>query len=167
MTRDYEILYIIDPDVSEETLTGLVQRFQQLAETQGAEIEKISRWDKRRLAYEVKGKREGIYIDMHLKAEITAITELERVLKITDGILRHLTVRKDEKQTTDYMPEPAPPAPEPRQEEPVAEAPTAPAVEAPVAAAEESAAPEAPETTAPDQTEEPPAASDGGTEEAS
>lgn len=124
MTRDYEILYIIDPDASTEATAGLMDRFQQLATDQGAEVQKVVRWDKRRLAYEVKGKREGIYVDMHLRAEPQGIAEVERVLRITDGVLRHITVRKDEKHVADYVPEPAPAAPEP-QPEAEAQAPTA------------------------------------------
>ncbi|MGC8834644.1 MAG: 30S ribosomal protein S6, partial [Armatimonadota bacterium] len=62
MLREYEIIYIIDPDLEEEAVTATIDRFSQLAASQGAEVVNIDRWEKRKLAYEIKNKREGIYV---------------------------------------------------------------------------------------------------------
>ncbi|AEG62082.1 30S ribosomal protein S6 [Desulforamulus ruminis] len=94
--RNYELLYIIKPDVEEEQLTALVEKFKALVEGQGAEVTKLDKWGKRRLAYEVDHIREGFYVLMQFKAEPAAAAELDRVMKITDGILRHMIVREDE-----------------------------------------------------------------------
>jgi len=98
--RDYEIVYILDPDLSEEAVAGLMERFRALADSQGAEIASQERWEKRRLAYEIKDKREGIYVVMELKASPGAVHEMDRILKITDGVLRHLIVRVEEGKRT-------------------------------------------------------------------
>jgi len=97
LLREYEIIYIIDPDLDEEAVTATIDRFSQLATSQGAEVVNIDRWEKRKLAYEIKNKREGIYVVMELRARPAAIAELDRVFKITDSVLRHMTVRKDGK----------------------------------------------------------------------
>lgn len=94
--RNYELMYIIKPDVEEEKLTALVEKFKGLVEENGAEVTKLDKWGKRRLAYEVNHIKEGFYILMQFKAKPAAAAELDRVMKITDGILRHMIVREDE-----------------------------------------------------------------------
>jgi len=98
--RDYELVYILDPDLSEEAVTELMERFKTLASGQGSEIKSQERWEKRRLAYEIKNKREGIYVVMELKASPEAVQEIDRVQKITEGVLRHLIVRVEEGKST-------------------------------------------------------------------
>ncbi|MGQ9523558.1 MAG: 30S ribosomal protein S6 [Armatimonadota bacterium] len=95
--REYELIYIIDPDLEEEAVVATIDRFTQLATNQGAEVVNVERWEKRKLAYEIKDKREGIYVVMNLRAQPAAIAEVERVLKLSDAILRHMTIRKDGK----------------------------------------------------------------------
>lgn len=94
--RNYELMYIIKPDVEEEKLTALIEKFKALVEGQGAEVTKLDKWGKRRLAYEINHIREGFYILMQFKAEPAAAAELDRVMKITDDIIRHMIVREDE-----------------------------------------------------------------------
>jgi len=94
--REYELVYILDPDLSDEAVSDLMTRFQNLANSQGAEIQSQERWEKRRLAYEIKDKREGIYVVMELRATPDAVHEMERILRITDGVLRHMMVRAEE-----------------------------------------------------------------------
>jgi small subunit ribosomal protein S6 len=96
MVHDYELVYILDPDLAEEALTGLMDRVSTLATGQQAEIKHQERWEKRRLAYEINDKREGTYVVMELRAPAEAVSEMDRVLKITEGILRHLIVRADD-----------------------------------------------------------------------
>ena len=73
-------------------------KIEDLMNKQGVEVEKTEPWGKRRLAYSIKGHRDGNYILSYLSAEPTAISEMERRLRVTDGILRFLTVRMDEQQ---------------------------------------------------------------------
>jgi small subunit ribosomal protein S6 len=97
MVRPYEVLYIVHPDLSDEDATAIMEKYQKVAEEQGGEIESVNRWEKRRLAYEVKGQKEGVYVLMNFKSEPKAAAELDRLMKIADDVMRHLIVRTDEK----------------------------------------------------------------------
>lgn len=96
MVHDYELVYILDPDLAEDALTGLMDRISTLATNQKAEISSQERWEKRRLAYEINDKREGTYVVMEFRSPTEAVSEMDRILKITDGVLRHLIVRADD-----------------------------------------------------------------------
>ena len=96
--RSYELMYILDPNLDEDASGALMGKIEDLMNKQGVEVEKIEPWGKRRLAYSIKGHRDGNYILSYLNAEPTAISEMERRLRVTDGILRFLTVRMDERQ---------------------------------------------------------------------
>lgn len=93
--RKYEVVFVHRPDLDEEKSAALIERFKNLIENHGGEVIKIDKWGKRRLAYEVKDLREGVYIIVHMNAEPTVATELDRVFKITDEVLRHIIVRED------------------------------------------------------------------------
>lgn len=97
MVRSYEALYIVHPELSDEEVTPITEKYQKVVEDQGGEVESVNRWEKRRLAYEVKGQIEGIYVLMNFKGEPKVAAELERLLKISDDALRHIIVRLDEK----------------------------------------------------------------------
>ncbi len=90
----YETIFIINPNLSEEENNGLVEKFKTLIASAG-EIENVDEWGKRRLAYEIDDIKEGYYVLIDFSADPSSITELERIYKITDGILRHIVVRKD------------------------------------------------------------------------
>ncbi len=96
--RSYELMYILDPKLDEDGSKALLVKIEELMSKQGVEIEKTEPWGKRRLAYAIKGNWEGSYILSYLKAEPTAISEMERRLRVTEGVLRFLTVRTDEQQ---------------------------------------------------------------------
>ena len=93
---NYELIYILDPDLTEEQLTENVTRITAIARDGGAQTQEPDRWPKRRLAYEIKGKREGFYVVERMQAEPEAMAELDRVLKLTEPVLRHMVVRLDE-----------------------------------------------------------------------
>jgi small subunit ribosomal protein S6 len=95
--RQYETVYIIDPQLDEDQQNALVQRFHTLLTDQGCQIDHTDRWERRRLAYEIKGRREGYYVVVNFRGEPAAEAELDRVFRITDGVLRHLIVRMDER----------------------------------------------------------------------
>jgi small subunit ribosomal protein S6 len=96
--RSYELMYILDPTLDEDASKALVGKIEDLMTKQGVEIEKTEPWGKRRLAYRVKGHWEGNYILSYLKAAPAVVSEMERRLRVTDGVLRYLTVRIDEEQ---------------------------------------------------------------------
>jgi small subunit ribosomal protein S6 len=96
--RSYELMYILDPSLDEDASTALVGKVEDLMSKQGVEVENTEPWGKRRLAYRIRGHWEGNYVLSHLKAAPEAISEMERRLRVTDGILRFLTVRMDEEQ---------------------------------------------------------------------
>ena len=96
--RSYELMYILDPKLDEDASGALMGKIDELMAKQGVEVEKTEPWGKRRLAYAIKGNWEGTYILSYLKAEPTAISDMERRLRVTDGILRFMTVRMDEQQ---------------------------------------------------------------------
>ena len=98
MIRPYEALYIIQPDLTDEQITPITEKYKQVVEEQGGEVESINRWEKRRLAYEVKGQKEGFYVLMNYKSESKVSTELDRLFKIADDVIRHIIVRLDEKK---------------------------------------------------------------------
>jgi small subunit ribosomal protein S6 len=96
IVRQYEFMYIIRPDLDEEATNAVVEKYNQLITNNGGEVVNSSRWGKRRLAYEVKDFKEGIYMLVHFNSEPATERELERVLKISDDVIRHLITRKDQ-----------------------------------------------------------------------
>jgi len=95
--RQYEAVYILDPSLEEAQQTALVERFTALVEGQGGTIQHVDRWERRRLAYEVKGRREGYYVVMNFQGSAAAEAELMRVFGITDDVIRHMIVKMDER----------------------------------------------------------------------
>ena len=94
--RSYECMVIADPALDEDQLSALVQRLSGIITTAGGSIEKADNWGKRRLAYPIDGKGEGQYVLLQFQAEHAATQELERIMRITDGVVRYLLVRRDE-----------------------------------------------------------------------
>lgn len=94
--RQYETMFVLKPEFDKEQAQLLVNRFVEVIENNGGTIEKVSDWGKRRLAYEVKKYREGIYTLVNFESEATVATELERNFKISEDVIRYLIVRKDE-----------------------------------------------------------------------
>lgn len=94
----YEVIYILDPALNEEQLAEAVQRFAQVAKDQGAEVDEPQRWPKRRLAYRINGKGEGFYVVMTVRAQPPAMTELTRVLKLAEPVLRHMVVAQQKQR---------------------------------------------------------------------
>jgi len=111
---DYEILLMLDPDLPEERQTEIVTRAREAIERDGGTWDKHEPWGRRRLAYEIDHKAEGSYHLLTFAAEPATLEEISRVLKITDGVMRHLAVRRVQGGSTR--------PPEPITEEPVAAA---------------------------------------------
>ena len=90
----YETIFIVDSELTEEARTPVVERFKNLIESNG-ELEEIEEWGTRRLAYPVNDKWEGYYVLVKYSAPADFPRELERVFKITEGIMKFLIIRKD------------------------------------------------------------------------
>ena len=95
LNANYEVMYILDPSLGEEAIRGLVERFQALVETQGT-VTETNEWGKRRLAYPINDINEGYYVLMTFTAVPELPKELDRVMRITDGIMRSLIICNDE-----------------------------------------------------------------------
>lgn len=93
--REYELMYIIQPAIEEEAKKALVERFDEILTSNGAEIIESKEWGKRRLAYEINDLREGIYQIVKANAGSEAINEFTRLANINEDIIRHIAVRKD------------------------------------------------------------------------
>ena len=93
MLNKYECIFIIDPDLDEENTKALVEKFKNLLET-SAQLENVDEWGKRKLAYEIAGKTEGYYVLADFSANSDFPRELERIFKITDGIIKYMIVKK-------------------------------------------------------------------------
>ena len=93
----YEIMYIIRPNIDEEAKSALIERFDTILKDNGAEVVESKDWEKRRLAYEMNGFREGIYHIVKVTSPSTAaaINEFDRLAKINDDILRHMIIKEE------------------------------------------------------------------------
>lgn len=93
--RKYEAVIIFAPDTEEETRNSIFDRFKGIIEEKGS-VDNIDEWGNRKLAYEIDDYREGHYIIVNFQAEKEAVSELDRVAKITDNVIRHMIVREEE-----------------------------------------------------------------------
>ncbi|MFP4975109.1 30S ribosomal protein S6 [Paenibacillus sp. CN-4] len=87
--RKYEVMYIIRPDIEQEAVQAAVDKFQGII-SNGGEITKHEVQGKRRLAYEIKKFRDGVFVLVNFTAEPAVVTELERLMKISDEVIRYL-----------------------------------------------------------------------------
>jgi small subunit ribosomal protein S6 len=90
----YEILLLLDPDLPGERETEIVDRIRGEIERNGGTWESQDAWGRRKLAYEIDHKGDGSYHLLHFESEPETLAEISRVLKITDGVLRHMAVRR-------------------------------------------------------------------------
>lgn len=109
LTHSYETVLILSTNLGEEGTTAMIQKFKDLISANGT-IENVDEWGKRRLAYPIAKQPEGYYVLIDFKSSPTFTAELDRVYKITDGVLRSLIIKKEEK--------PAKAARPPKQSEP-------------------------------------------------
>lgn len=91
--RKYEVMYIIRPDLEQEAVDALVTRLNGIITDNGGEITEHEVIGKKRLAYEIKKFRDGIYVLTKFTADGSTVNELDRVIKIADDVIRHLVVR--------------------------------------------------------------------------
>ena len=89
INANYEAVYILNPSLSEEQIAALVAKFKAVVEANGT-VSEVDEWGKRRLAYPINDLMEGYYVLMNYESKPEFPAELERVMKITDGIMRCL-----------------------------------------------------------------------------
>jgi small subunit ribosomal protein S6 len=94
--RIYEELFIIKPDAPEEEIDQIIEQMKTVITTPGGTIDKVDKWGKRRLAYRVDKHREGSYVFLQFTCAPETVKELERRLRVTDSVIKFLTVRIDE-----------------------------------------------------------------------
>jgi small subunit ribosomal protein S6 len=92
--NEYEILLLLDPDLAEDKQAEVIQRTRTLIEQGGGTFERQDVWGRRRLAYEIDHKEEGVYHLLSFTATAETLDEISRVLRIDDGVMRHMATRR-------------------------------------------------------------------------
>jgi small subunit ribosomal protein S6 len=98
MNRTYELMFIVRPDMTDEDLDKLISTLQTAVPASGGTVQKVEKMGKRRLAYTVRRFNDGIYVLMVVEGGGLMIHELERRLRVTEPVIKFLTVRVDEEQ---------------------------------------------------------------------
>jgi len=93
--RAYETLFILKPDLEEEAITAAIERLTTLIQNNNGTVEQVNRWGKKKLAYEIQDYREGYYTLILFQGEPETAKELDRVMRLSDEVMRHIIVRRD------------------------------------------------------------------------
>ncbi|RWZ59273.1 30S ribosomal protein S6 [Labedella populi] len=96
MTHQYELMVILDPEIDERTVAPSLDKFLNVIRNDGGTIDNIDIWGRRRLAYEINKKTEGIYAVVNFTANSTATDELDRQLKLSEAVMRTKVLRAEE-----------------------------------------------------------------------
>src|SRR5258706_7230051 len=99
MTRKYELVYIVSPEASDTQVAELHTQVEQIAQRLAGTIEKTDNWGRRKLAYEIGPHKEGTYVLETINGTGELMKEIDRRLKVSDLVIRHLIVRTDEEQS--------------------------------------------------------------------
>ena len=135
MNRTYEIMFIVRPDVEEADLDKLIEGFQKNVTDGGGEVKSVEKMGRRRLAYTVRKFNDGFYVLLNVAAAGSLITEIERRLRVSEQVIKFITVRMDEEEKRLAKVKAIRDTKVKRSAQPAAQAPQAPAVEATEAAA--------------------------------
>jgi small subunit ribosomal protein S6 len=95
-TRQYELVYIVKPDASDQEVADLHTQVEQIVQRFNATLDKTENWGRRKLAYEIGHHREGTYVVETISGSGDVMKEIDRRLRVTDQVIRHLIVRVDE-----------------------------------------------------------------------
>jgi small subunit ribosomal protein S6 len=99
MNRKYELVYVVSPDATDAQVAELHTQVEQITQRLGGKIDKTDNWGRRKLAYEIGRHKEGTYILETIDGGGELMKEIDRRLKVSDLVIRHLVVRIDEEQT--------------------------------------------------------------------
>jgi small subunit ribosomal protein S6 len=94
--RNYEVVFIAAPTLTSEELDGFITHIQSVVESKNGKVVKVDNWGKKSFAYKIKRFREGYYVVLSIEGDGAAIAELERRFRVTDYIIRFISVRTDE-----------------------------------------------------------------------
>jgi len=94
--RDYETLFILDPDIPEDDVDGEIERIKGYIEKTKGNVVELDKWGARRLAYEIRKKRQGFYVRIRFLADSSSIHDLDSDFKLDERILRHIIVKKED-----------------------------------------------------------------------
>lgn len=104
--NSYEVIFILDPALTEEGVEAEISSIREVAAKKGAEVLEIQRWGKKRLAYEVKKRRDGQYVLMKVEGMASVVADLERHFRITETVLKGIVVRAEEPRKTRFRARP-------------------------------------------------------------
>ncbi len=96
MTHQYELMVILDPEIDERTVAPSLDKFLNVIRADGGTVDNVDIWGRRRLAYEINKKTEGIYAVVQLTANSSATVELDRQLKLSEAVMRTKVLRAEE-----------------------------------------------------------------------
>lgn len=96
MTHQYELMVILDPEIDERTVAPSLDKFLNVIRSDGGTVDNVDIWGRRRLAYEIQKKAEGIYAVVNFTANAAATQELDRQLKLSEAVLRTKVLRAEE-----------------------------------------------------------------------
>jgi small subunit ribosomal protein S6 len=91
-------MYIVDSELTEEQYTPIIEKYKKVVADAGGVVGETGKWEqgRRKLAYEIDGRREGLYILMNFESDADVPLELDRIFRISDDVFRHMIVRQDE-----------------------------------------------------------------------
>jgi small subunit ribosomal protein S6 len=98
MSRKYELVYVVSPDATDEQVAELHTQVESIVQRMKGQLEKTDNWGRRKLAYEIGRHKEGTYVLEVINGDGELMKEIDRRLKVTDLVIRHLVVRVDEEQ---------------------------------------------------------------------
>ncbi len=102
----YESIFIINPNLTDEETANTIKKMQEVVTKQGGEMLKFEDWGKKKLAYEIKKHKRGHYAFFQFKSAPAAVAELERTYKMTDNVIKFLTVKLEKELRTRPAPKP-------------------------------------------------------------
>jgi small subunit ribosomal protein S6 len=103
--RLYEVVYVIAPDRSEEQVQAINDKYANLIKNRGGNVIKSDLWERRRLAYEIKGFHEGVYIVVHFRGLPAVEAELRRIFRISEDTLRYVIIRPEDESVLNTPPQ--------------------------------------------------------------
>ncbi len=95
MKRKYELMVIFTPELEEEVLEKEIEKLKEIIQSKDGEVEKVDNWGKRRLAYEIKKKKEGNYVVMNFTLPASEVLSFKNTLKLNENILRFMIIKEE------------------------------------------------------------------------
>lgn len=102
--RPYEVMVILDPTLEESAAQAVINRSTELLTSRGATVNRVDKWGKRRLAYEIGHRQEGFYVLLEVTSEPGPVDDLDRTLRLADDVVRHKVIRMPEKTSGRVLP---------------------------------------------------------------